>query len=90
MHIIAYDITKDGKRVKLAKILLDYGDRVQDSVFEADIGPRDVTFIVKSSADLIDSSDSLRIYPICKACAQRIVAIGRQSPDIPPDWLLIR
>jgi CRISPR-associated protein Cas2 len=89
LHVIAYDITIDGKRVKLAKMLLDYGDRVQNSVFEADIEAREVSLILKRASDLVDVGDSLRIYPICKTCVQRAILIGRQSPEVPPDWVLI-
>lgn len=34
--LIAYDIPNDGRRTRLAKKLLSYGDRVQFSVFVAD------------------------------------------------------
>ncbi len=32
--IVSYDLPDDGRRLKLSKILLDFGDRVQYSVFE--------------------------------------------------------
>jgi len=90
LHIIAYDITNDGKRTKLAKILLDYGDRVQNSVFEADIEAREVNLIIRYASDLVQDSDSLRIYPVCNACMRRLIVVGRENPDVPVGWVLIR
>ena len=36
-YIIAYDVTEDSSRTKLADLLLDHGVRIQKSVFEADL-----------------------------------------------------
>ena len=35
LYVISYDIPDDERRLKVAKILLDFGRRVQYSVFEA-------------------------------------------------------
>jgi CRISPR-associated protein Cas2 len=36
-YIISYDIPDTKRRTKIAKTLLDFGDRVQYSVFEAEL-----------------------------------------------------
>ncbi|MEW6376162.1 MAG: CRISPR-associated endonuclease Cas2, partial [Thermodesulfobacteriota bacterium] len=33
-YVVSYDIPDDQRRIKIAKILEDFGDRVQYSVFE--------------------------------------------------------
>jgi CRISPR-associated protein Cas2 len=38
-YLIAYDITHDGRRVKIANLLSAHGDRVQYSVFIVDCRP---------------------------------------------------
>jgi len=35
--LVSYDIPNDRRRVKIAKTLEDFGDRVQYSVFECDL-----------------------------------------------------
>jgi len=37
--LVAYDVTDDSRRTRLAKILSRYGDRVQHSVFVVDATP---------------------------------------------------
>lgn len=37
--LVAYDVTDDNRRAKLAKVLSRYGDRVQYSVFIVDTTP---------------------------------------------------
>lgn len=37
--LVAYDITDDGRRTRLAKVLSKYGDRVQYSIFVVDAAP---------------------------------------------------
>lgn len=38
-HLIAYDIPDDHRRTRIAKTLETYGDRIQYSVFIADLRP---------------------------------------------------
>jgi CRISPR-associated protein Cas2 len=38
--VVSYDITDDKRRVRMAKTLLGYGQRVQYSVFEAHLTQR--------------------------------------------------
>jgi len=80
LHIIAYDITEDSPRTKLAKFLLDFGDRIQHSVFEADLEPEDVERILARAETLIEATDSVRIYPLCAECADKARALGREGP----------
>ncbi len=80
LHIIAYDITEDSPRTKLAKFLLDFGDRVQHSVFEADLEPEDVERILARAETLIEPTDSVRIYPLCADCAEKVRTLGRKGP----------
>ena len=88
-YVIAYDVTDDRKRTKLAKFLLDYGDRMQKSVFEADLEPDEVKEILKKVANWIDKEDSLRIYPVCQACLSRVKTIGRKGPILDEDLVIV-
>ncbi|NLH98662.1 MAG: CRISPR-associated endonuclease Cas2 [Chthonomonadales bacterium] len=80
LHVIAYDISEDGPRGRLAKFLLDYGDRIQHSVFEADLEPEDVERIMARAKPLVAAGDSLRIYALCADCAEKVRSLGRQGP----------
>lgn len=66
--LVTYDVatvTPEGqKRLrKVAKTCLDYGQRVQNSVFEMEVDPARWTLCRGTLLDLIDpSTDSLRFY----------------------------
>ena len=62
-YVIVYDVVENSPCTKLANILLDYGIRVQKSVFEADLTREDVEEILQKVSKYIEAGDSLRIYP---------------------------
>jgi CRISPR-associated protein Cas2 len=58
--LIAYDVTDDGRRTRLAKVLSKYGDRVQYSVFVVDATPGQlIRMRVKIRTTINHSCDSL-------------------------------
>ncbi|MEA3386550.1 MAG: CRISPR-associated endonuclease Cas2 [Thermodesulfobacteriota bacterium] len=77
-YIISYDIPDDRRRTKLAKTLLDFGDRVQYSVFEAKLDKKLLDKLVQKLIEIIEESeDSIRIYPLCAACETGISILGQ-------------
>ena len=38
-YVICYDISDDRRRSRIASLLLDFGTRVHESVFVAELGP---------------------------------------------------
>ncbi|MGH2271098.1 CRISPR-associated endonuclease Cas2 [Anaerohalosphaeraceae bacterium U12dextr] len=75
--VIGYDCTDDRRRLKISKILLDYGYRVQYSVFEADLDNELLTEMVDRLRKIIDpDEDSIRIYHICQRCLDQTQLFG--------------
>ena len=76
-YLVSYDIPDDKKRNKMAKTLLDFGDRVQYSVFECLLD--DILFkqMITRVSRIISGDDSLRIYPICAKCKEVVRVLGR-------------
>lgn len=76
-YVISYDIKDDLRRNRLAKLLDDYGDRVQYSVFEAILEEDKWAEMVRRIKAAIDTSeDSVRIYRLCAPCQARVLIIG--------------
>ena len=75
-YIVSYDVVDDARRTKIAKILLDYGSRVQYSVFECRMEDEQLTELTRRLKGLVDEEDSLRIYAICRACEKTIEVLG--------------
>ena len=81
-YVVAYDVEEDRNRNHLARLLLDYGDRVQFSVFEMDLDAGEARTLADEAAQHIGPRDSLRFYPICAACRDRIEERGQSR--VPP------
>lgn len=82
MVLITYDVstsTPDGaKRLRqAAKACLDYGQRVQNSVFECQISPAQWANLKDRLEHIIDPShDSLRYYFLGKHWQRRVEHVG--------------
>ncbi len=84
--VIAYDISNDKRRNKVAKLLLDYGNRVQYSVFEAELTKELLDELIRRVKPYInEKEDSLRIYKICNRCLEQITLIGNAELLLPED-----
>jgi CRISPR-associated protein Cas2 len=83
-YILAYDITSDATRVKVAKTLESYGDRLQYSVFIVDTKPaRMIRLKTAVSADINLGIDSLLICdlgPLDGEGTRRIDFVGHHRP----------
>lgn len=76
-YIVSYDIPNDRKRAKVAKVMLDFGSRVQYSVFECII--HDDKLLEKMTTKLsriISEEDSVRIYALCGKCEKVVKVLG--------------
>ncbi len=83
-YLVSYDIPDDRRRTQLAKILKDFGDRVQYSVFEC-ILDKDLLDKMVYRIDKITekNEDSVRIYSLCSQCERgiRIIGTGEVTRD---------
>ena len=76
-YLVSYDIPDDKRRVRIAKTLKDFGDRVQYSVFECNLNQELLDLMVDRVEKIVDpEADSVRIYTLCAACNRIIKIIG--------------
>lgn len=62
--LIIYDIIDNTKRVKFAKFLQGYGERVQKSAFEAKITKKKYEKLLRQIPGYIGRDDNVRVYRI--------------------------
>jgi CRISPR-associated protein Cas2 len=76
--LISYDIPDNKRRLKVANTLLDFGgERVQYSVFECHITPRNLEKLqARLRKVLVADEDSIRLYPLCDTCRPKVVLLG--------------
>ncbi len=77
MLLVAYDICDPRRLQRVAKIMLDYGHRVQKSIFEAHVTPKryqNMRLRVEREMDL--EEDSVKYIPLCEKCSVSVEIIG--------------
>lgn len=82
-YLVAYDISHDRRRDRVAKTLEGYGDRVQYSVFAVDVRPARLVRLRKELERLIDmASDSVLLCdlgPVDLVDTRRFEFLGREA-----------
>lgn len=83
-YVLAYDVASDARRLRVAKILESYGDRLQYSVFLIDTKPARMVRLKATVASQVDlTTDSLLICdlgPLVDGENRRIEFVGAMRP----------
>lgn len=94
--LISYDVsvTSEGGQRRLrriAKTCLDYGMRVQNSVFECEVDPARFTVLKSELLNIYnESEDSLRFYMLGKRGRDRVEHFGaKKVVDVITDALIL-
>jgi CRISPR-associated protein Cas2 len=88
--IIAYDVADDRRRYHLCKALERYGIRIQYSVFELSLKPKDLHKLVDHLTGLIDNTeDRLLIMRLCGGCLSSMGRYGNMDSYSPKQTLII-
>ncbi|MBW2623850.1 MAG: CRISPR-associated endonuclease Cas2 [Deltaproteobacteria bacterium] len=83
--IVAYDIADPRRLNKVAKLIKDYGVRVQKSIFEVDVDGRCFNEMKARVEEVIEASeDGVKYFPLCEKCAGTVEIIG-QGVFVDPD-----
>lgn len=92
--LVTYDVSTEtaaGRKrlAKVAKICKNYGQRVQNSVFECDVDYGQSLLLKQQLSDMIDmDTDSLRFYNLGNNWKTRVEHIGAK-PSYDPEGTLI-
>jgi len=93
--LVTYDVStvSDGGKRRLrqaAKVCLDYGQRVQNSVFECQLDPAQLVEMRSRLLAIIDTDkDSLRIYMLGKEWNRRVEHHGAKEGFNPQGPLVV-
>lgn len=95
MIVITYDVNTmdaEGRRRlrRVSKVCVNYGQRVQNSVFECVVDTAQYLLIKQNLLSIVDKTkDSLRIYQIGSHYQNRIEHFGIKTTYDPDDVLLL-
>lgn len=90
LYLVCYDIADDRRRERIASALLDYGSRIQESVFAAHLDGELYERMTGRIQKLIDAgADRVHVIRLCAPCESGVVALG--LADVKKDaafWVL--
>ena len=95
MVLITYDVnTEDapgrGRLRRIAKQCVNYGQRVQNSVFECSLDPVQYRVLEAALLKIMDpEKDSLRFYELGAHYEKKIRHYGRDASYLPEDALIL-
>jgi CRISPR-associated protein Cas2 len=81
-YVIAYDIPDDRRRTKVHTILMGFGQWTQYSLFECFLSRKEMIILQSKLRDhLVITEDSVRFYPLCATCVEKVETIGGPPPQ---------
>jgi len=90
LHVVCYDISDDRVRDRMSERLLDFGVRIQDSVFEClldeELYARMLSQIEKIP---LAKTDRVRIYRLCSRCVEAVRIYGPGEVTRDPEFYLV-
>ncbi|MCB1584513.1 MAG: CRISPR-associated endonuclease Cas2 [Xanthomonadales bacterium] len=87
--LVFYDICDKKRLYRVAKLLLEYGIRIQYSVFEMKIKQKDLRTLQKQIAHIINAEDKVHYYPLCIKDLKKRKADGQASVYFIPDYAIV-
>ncbi|MFP4041028.1 MAG: CRISPR-associated endonuclease Cas2 [Desulfosudaceae bacterium] len=83
--IVAYDISDPKRLQRVAKVMKDFGVRVQKSIFEVSLSSSAFRQMKARLEEEIQwESDGVKYFPLCERCESRLEIIG-QGIFVDPD-----
>jgi len=85
-----YDIADDRRRQRLSDVLLDFGTRVQESVFQCRIDPPLAEeMLARILRTIEENTDKVHVLALCDACGGRITHYGIAHEASDPEYLIL-
>lgn len=80
-YVIAYDIPDDKRRTKVHKLLSGFGKWTQYSLFECFLTKKELVLLRSKLAEHLEAvQDSVRFYPLCANCLEKVETVGGPLP----------
>jgi CRISPR-associated protein Cas2 len=84
-YLVAYDIADDRRRTRVATVLLNYGQRLQESLFLCHIdAARKAEMLGRVEAEVAREQDRVHVVPVCAGCWEGVQVLGLgERPEDP-------
>lgn len=89
-YFVCYDISNQKRLYKTAKVLKNFGLRVQYSFFECEMEKEKMDELRNALLEIINlKQDSLKIYPLCSACLKKTQSVGNGDIFVPQTFEIL-
>ncbi len=86
-YLVCYDIGDDKRRNRLADVLLDFGPRLQESVFLVDLDEELLGRMKERVGRTVDPMvDVVHVFAFCGTCAAKVWAVGPKEVPKEPTY----
>lgn len=90
LHVVCYDISSDKARDRMSRTLLDFGVRIQESVFECVLNTAlRAEMIARLQRVPLGADDRVRVYRVCERCVEQVEIYGEGDITRDPDYYLV-
>lgn len=90
LHVVCYDISNDNARTLISERLLNFGTRIQESVFECLLDDKLYGRMIEQIEKVpLAKDDRVRIYHICARCVEMVKIYGPGEVTKDPDFYLV-
>ena len=90
LYIVCYDIADERRRMRVAETLLDFGRRLEESVFAVNLD-EELTMRMKARLQR-EIEETVPVFPLCGACgacAGKMEVMGRgEKPEDRPFYVI--
>ena len=89
-YVVTYDIADERRRARLAAALLDFGRRIEESVFLATVDDELAGRMRGRIRETIEpSEDCVHVFALCSACVARTEVYGRGEVPRDEDYYVV-
>jgi CRISPR-associated protein Cas2 len=87
---VCYDIADDRRRQRLSDVLLDFGTRVEESVFQCRVdGALAEEMLARVRRTIEEHTDKVHVLVLCDACGSRITTFGIAEQASDAEFLIV-
>ena len=88
--VVCYDLSDDRRRERMARVLLDYGKRIQESVFLMDLDEELYgRMLGRVRREMDESWERVHVFSLCKGCEGKVVVLGQAELPRDPDFVIV-
>jgi len=89
-YVVCYDIADDRRRNRVATALLDFGERVQESVFVAHLDDDLAERMKERLTRIVDGDwDRVHVFEMCAGCAKQVWVLGTAEVVREREWYVL-